>query len=38
MSWGTLGEDEKCMQDFGGKISKKSHLGDLGVDGSIIIK
>ena len=31
-------DKKKCVQAFGGKLTAKDHLEDLGVDGRIILK
>jgi hypothetical protein len=35
---GTYGEEEKCIQSFGGETKEIGHLEDLDVDGRIILK
>jgi len=35
----TYGEEERCIQGFGGgNLRERDHLGDPGVDGRIILK
>jgi hypothetical protein len=34
-AWGTYGREKMCVQGFCGK---RLHLGDLGIDGKVILK
>jgi len=42
MGWGwacsAYGREERRIQNFGGKLRERDHLGDPGVDGTIILR
>jgi hypothetical protein len=34
----TYGVEERCIQGFGGNLKERVHLGDIGLQGRIILK